>query len=199
VVVAPELRRRGPHSATLACFGQGMWPVWRPSTLAEPCVDSARSDTMAFRVPREGVRMGKFRTIALAAAVLGGAVLLMAVATAQSTDARPTAIRTAVVASVTIPSTPLDSPPVFVPVTVRLAEGTWHVTGEGDPADCLLPTTTGRLIGDIVRSGGAAGPSLVVDVGRAGGTVTLVCHNQDVDDNPSPATERLVAVPIVMQ
>jgi hypothetical protein len=39
----------------------------------------------------------------------------------------------------------------------------------------------------------------VVDVGRAGGTVTLVCHNQDVDDNPSPATERLVAVPIVMQ
>ena len=137
--------------------------------------------------------MGKSRIIAIAAAVVGAATLIMATAT----DAKAPPQRTAVVASATIP---VQESPVMVPVTVHLGEGVWHVTGEGNAADCRPPTTTGTLVGDVIAVADALKfPALVVEIGPAGGTVTLECHNAEFGSIVETATVRLVAVPVSLQ
>ena len=120
----------------------------------------------------------------------------------QGPPGRPGPTGVAVTAS--IPPTDPNNPP-FVPVTLHLTTGTWHVTGEGtggssdlSSGDCFFPATTGTILGDVNRGGADAGSvSFLVKVDAAEATVTMSCREDT--ETGSTFSYTLFAVPVVMQ
>jgi hypothetical protein len=139
--------------------------------------------------------MGWKRKVAVTVAVT--AVLGIAIST-KPTEAKPKPPpQSAVAVTVSIPPSSGD-PAVYVPATLTLGAGVWHVVGEGTASDCTIPpATTGILLGDVAYTGGDARfPTLLVDAGTAGATVTIQCHGVGAT---ADTTERLIGVPVVMQ
>jgi hypothetical protein len=99
----------------------------------------------------------------------------------------------------TVPPTDYGNP-VYVPATLQLGPGVWHVVAEATAADCRPATTTGTLLGEIAYVGSSTlFPTALVDAGSAGATVTIECLGLDSSTSSTDTTARLIGVPVEMQ
>ncbi len=108
---------------------------------------------------------------------------------------------TAVAVSQIIPPTPIGHV-VYVPVTLHLTTGTWHVTAEnggGSVGGCRFTGTTGTILGDVVGRSGSTRMDLLVDVSAASATVTTLCPQDSRTQMPVAYSQNIFAVPVVMQ